>query len=82
MTVQLPRDTRYRLQRSEAVGPILLAVSAGLLAGGFAIFFRWLIDAVRDVFFGWGAALAASLPGGLSEIHFLLVPVAGLVLTS
>ncbi len=79
----LPAALRSRIQRSETVGPVLLAVSVGLLASLWAILFRWMIAGVRAVFFGHAARAAGRLPGPerLHDLHVLFAPAVGLALT-
>ncbi len=79
--VQLPRNLRYRLQRSEAAGPVLLAVLVGVLAAAWAIAFRWLIRGAQWVFLDGDGFLAGLFPaeGVWSELQILLAPAIGLV---
>ena len=80
--VQLPRNLRYRLQRSEAAGPVLLAVLVGMLAAAWAIAFRWLIRGAQWVFLDRDGFFAALFPGDgvWSELQILLAPAVGLVI--
>jgi chloride channel protein, CIC family len=64
--------------RSENFGPVVLAISVGLIGGLGAWFFRWLIDMASGLFFTTGAG-ALSFPGGT---HVILFPVIGLVIVS
>jgi CIC family chloride channel protein len=61
---------------------VLLAVLVGVLAGAWAVAFRWLIRWARWVFFDQGGALAARLPGdGIwSDLQLLLTPALGMVI--
>jgi len=83
MTAELLSRIRIRLQRSETVAPVALAVSVGALAAGGAITLRLLIRLVQWVFFDWGGSLAGSwgVPG-LGRIHLILAPAVGMVLVS
>jgi CIC family chloride channel protein len=78
---RLPRHIRYRLQRSATAGPVVLAVIVGLLAGAWAILFRWLIRAVQWALFDQGSRIPAqlNLPGMLQNLHVLLAPAIGMV---
>lgn len=80
--VQLPRNLRYRLQRSDTAGPVLLAVLVGVLAAAWAIAFRWLIRGAQWVFLDRDGLLAALFPGDgvWSELQILLAPAIGLVI--
>ena len=80
--VQLPRNLRYRLQRSDTAGPVLLAVLVGVLAAAWAIAFRWLIRGAQWVFLDRDGFLAALFPGDgvWSELQILLAPAIGLVI--
>lgn len=73
---------RTAIQRSHTVGPVLLAVSVGLLAATWAILFRWLIALAGTLFFDLGADLTGLLPGGepIHRLHLLLAPALGMVL--
>ena len=83
MTADLFSRIRTRLQRSETVGPVALAVSVGALAAAGAIILRLLIRAVQWVFFRNGSQIAAGLGvPGLERIHLLLAPAIGMVLVS
>ena len=74
---------RTRIQRSETVAPVGLAVTIGALAGGGAIALRTLIRLVQWLFFEQGGVLAARLPDPLpSRIHLLLAPAVGMVIVS
>jgi CIC family chloride channel protein len=74
---------RTRIQRSETVAPVGLAVTVGALAGGGAIALRSLIRLVQWLFFEEGGALAARLPDPFpSRIHLLLAPAVGMVIVS
>ncbi|MFQ5691154.1 MAG: chloride channel protein [Gemmatimonadota bacterium] len=83
MQIRLPPGLRHRLQRSHEAGPVLLAVLVGLLAGGWEIVFRWLIDWAHLIFFQGGSALVAHLSGPtvLKDLDLLLIPVVGMALT-
>ncbi|MFV1987762.1 MAG: chloride channel protein [Gemmatimonadota bacterium] len=81
MPLQLSPKLRNRVLRSQTVGPVVLAVSVGLLAAGWAIVFRWLIALAGRGFFGAGGALTARLPDGrLQDLHILLAPAIGMVI--
>ena len=83
MTAELLSRIRIRLQRSETVAPVALAVSVGALAAGGAIILRLLIRLVQWVFFDWGGSLAGTLGvPGLGRIHLILAPAVGMVLVS
>lgn len=81
MIPNLARRLRFRLQRSETAGPVLLAILVGLAAGAWSILFRGLIRLGQVVFFGGMRALTDSLPvpAGASDFSVLLVPAIGLV---
>ena len=83
MTAALFSRIRTRLQRSETVAPVALAISVGALAAGGAIVLRLLIRAVKWLFFTQGEALAGSLGiPALGRIHLLLAPAIGMVIVS
>lgn len=83
MTAALLSRIRTRLQRSETVGPVALAISVGALAAGGAIVLRLLIRMVQWVFFDRGSDLAGRLGiEALDRIHLLLAPAVGMVLVS
>mgnify|MGYP006285844769 FL=1 len=74
---------RTRLQRSETLAPVLLAVTVGALASAGAILLRALIRGVQWLFFDQGGRLAELLPASwLGRIHLLLAPAVGMVLVS
>jgi len=74
---------RTRLQRSETVAPVALAVTVGALAAGGAIVLRLLIRLVQWLFFVQGARLTGSFPPPwLDRIHLLLAPAIGMVVVS
>lgn len=74
---------RTRLQRSETLAPVALAITVGALSAGGAIILRLLIRWVQWVFFQQGGRLAGSLGvESLRRIHLLLAPAVGLVLVS
>jgi CIC family chloride channel protein len=83
MTPPLLDRFRTRLQRSETLAPVALAVTVGLLAAVGAIVLRGLIRAVQWAFFDQGGRLfsALDLPG-LDRIHLLLAPAIGMVVVS
>ncbi len=82
--VDLPRRLQRRLQRSQTVGPVGLAVAVGLMAGSGAIVLRWLIRAVQWTFFDQAGRLplALAFPNALHDIHMLLAPAVGMVIVS
>ncbi len=80
MISNLASRLRFRLQRSETTGPVLLAILVGLAAGTWSIFFRGLIRLGQVVFFDGARALTDRLPvpAGTSDFSVLLVPAIGL----
>lgn len=54
---RLLRMVRQRLQGSDTLGPLTLAVAVGLLAGGGAVILRGMIRGVQWLFFDQGARL-------------------------
>ncbi len=73
---------RLRIQRSETVGPIALAVLIGLLAGGMAVVFRYMIQGVQILLLGPATRLTRDLPGFLPHLPVLVAPAVGLALAS
>ena len=67
-----------RLRESDTVGPVLLAVSVGLVGGIGAVLFRYLIDGSRVLFFSGGRW---ALPF-LGDAYVILLPVLGLVIVT
>jgi CIC family chloride channel protein len=83
MKADLLSRARTRLQRSETLGPVLLAISVGALAAVGAIVLRVLIGWVKWLFFDQGARLSQSFGvESLSRVHLLVVPAVGMVLVS
>ena len=82
MAAPLLSKIQARIQRSETVGPVLLAVLVGLLAGTGAIVLRQMITAVHWVFFVQLPRLNGllTLPGALEGWPVLVAPAIGLVL--
>ena len=66
------------MRQSETLGPVLLAVTVGLVAGVGAILFRKLIFGTEKLFFEGGAQV---LPF-LGESYVILLPAVGLVIVS
>jgi len=79
-----PRVTALRtvIQRSHTVGPVMLAVSVGLLAATWAIVFRWLIALAQWAFFDRAGDLAGSFPFAppFDRLHLLLAPALGMLI--
>jgi CIC family chloride channel protein len=74
---------RTRLQRSDTVGPVALAITVGALSAVGAIVLRLLISWVQWVFFDQGARFSEALGiESLGRIHLLVVPAVGMVLVS
>jgi len=74
---------RTRIQRSETVAPVAMAVTVGMLAAIGAILLRGLIRIVQWLFFDQGARLGSALDTPWTDrIHFLLAPAIGMVLVS
>jgi CIC family chloride channel protein len=74
---------RTRIQRSETVAPVALAVTVGVFAAIGAIVLRWLISFVQWAFFAQGERLAEGIGVPfLDRIHLLLAPAVGMVLVS
>ncbi len=71
---------RTRLQRSETVAPVGLAITVGALAAAGAVVLRALIRWVQWLFFEEGAGLGEAL--GVTRIHVLLAPALGMVLVT
>jgi len=83
MTSTLLPRIRTRLQRSETVAPVALAVTVGALAAAGAIVLRQLIRAVQWLFFDQGERLGAALGVPWAErLHLLLAPAIGMVVVS
>ena len=83
MTAAFLSRIRTRLQRSETVAPVALAISVGALAAGGAIVLRLLIRLVKWVFFDQGGVLARGLGiPALERVHLLLAPAIGMVIVS
>jgi CIC family chloride channel protein len=83
MKADLLSRARTRLQRSETLGPVLLAISVGALAAVGAIVLRVLIGWVKWLFFDQGARLSQSFGvESLDRVHLLVVPAVGMVLVS
>lgn len=83
MTADLLSRIRTRLQRSETVGPVALAITVGALSACGAIILRLLIRVVKWAFFDQGASLSARLGiPVLERVHLLLAPAIGMVLVS
>lgn len=82
MTPPLVSSLQARIQRSQTVGPVILAVLVGLLAGTGAIVLRQMITAVHWVFFVQLPRLNGllTLPGALEGWPVLVAPAIGLVL--
>ena len=73
----LPR-LRTRLQRSETVAPVALAVTVGTMAAVGAIVLRQLIGLVKWLFFDLGSRIFAGFgPEWAQRLHFLLAPAIG-----
>ena len=78
----IPR-VRTRLQRSETLAPVALAITVGALSALGAIVLRLLIRWVQWVFFDQGSRLAGGLGvEGLNRIHLLVAPALGMVVVS
>jgi len=74
---------RTRLQRSETVAPVALAITIGALSALGAIVLRMLIRGVQWFFFDQGGRLGELLGvEALSRVHLLLAPAVGLVIVS
>lgn len=83
MKSTLKSRIRVRLQRSETVAPVALAVTVGALAAAGAIVLRVLIRWVQWIFFDRGERLSQLLGvEGLDRIHLLIAPAVGMVLVS
>jgi len=83
MRADLATRIRTRLQRSETVAPVALAITVGALSAGGAIILRVLIRWVQWVFFHQGDRLSQALNmESLSRIHLLIAPAVGMVLVS
>ena len=83
MTSPLLTRFRTRLQRSETVAPVALAVTIGSLAAVGAIVLRQLIRGVQWIFFDQGGRLGAALGAPWADrIHLLLAPAVGMVIVS
>lgn len=83
MTAAFLTRIRTRLQRSETVAPVALAVTVGALAAGGAIILRLLIRVVQWTFFDQGSRLFGSFGlESLNRIHLILAPALGMVLVS
>ena len=83
MTSPLLNRLRTRLQRSETLAPVALAVTVGALAAAGAIVLRVLIRAVQWFFFDQGERLGAALGVGWADrLHLLLAPALGMVVVS
>ncbi|MCH8155818.1 MAG: chloride channel protein, partial [Proteobacteria bacterium] len=70
-------DSLRRLTRNVQVILSLLAVAIGLMAGLAAIGFRYAIDFVQRLGFGFGGEQVATLAGALPAWRILLVPLLG-----
>lgn len=83
MTAAFLFRIRTRLQRSETVAPVALAISVGAMAAGGAIVLRLLIRSVQWLLFDQGVVVAEALGvPGLQRIHLLLAPAIGMVIVS
>jgi CIC family chloride channel protein len=71
------RDSLARMGRNRQLLLSVLAVAIGLLGGFAASTFRYAIDAVQRLSFGFGGEKVASLAAALPWWHLLLVPTAG-----
>ncbi len=66
-----------RVTRNDQVILSVLAVTIGIAAGVAAIGFRYVIDLVQRLGFGFGGERIATLAAGLPQWRILLVPAAG-----
>jgi len=84
MTSPLLTRFRTRMQRSETVAPVALAVTVGSLAAVGAIVLRQLIRVVQWAFFDQGERLGAALglPSWADRFHLLLAPAIGMFIVS
>ncbi|MCJ7627755.1 MAG: chloride channel protein, partial [Longimicrobiales bacterium] len=83
MTTPLLTRLRTRMQRSETVAPVAMAVTVGALAAAGAIVLRVLIRAVQWFFFDQGERLGAAIGFHWAEhIHYLIAPAVGMVVVS
>ena len=83
MATTIIQGIRRRIQRSETVGPVALAMTVGLFAGAGAIVLRWLIRVVQWLFFEQGSRLTGGFEiGSFGGIHLLLAPAIGMVIVS
>jgi len=83
MTSPILTRLRARMQRSETVAPVAMAVTVGTLAAIGAIVLRQLIRAVQWIFFDQGAQLvgATGVPW-TQRLHILIAPAVGMVVVS
>jgi CIC family chloride channel protein len=84
MTKAILIRIRTRLQRSETVAPVALAVTVGAMAAVGAIVLRLLIRGVQWFFFDQGERFSAGLGGGawVERLPLLLAPAIGMVIVS
>ena len=74
---------RTRVQRSETVAPVGLAITVGVFAAAGAVILRALIRGVQWLCFDQGARLGGALEWmGTARLHLLLAPALGMVLVS
>lgn len=74
---QLWNQWRHGLRTSEAVGPMLFAITIGLGAGAASILFRRLIDLSHGLFFGVGAETIDAWT--VIPATIVIVPLGGLI---
>jgi CIC family chloride channel protein len=83
VTSPLLTRIRTRLQRSETVAPVALAVTVGTLAAIGAIVLRQLIRFVQWLFFDLGGRIPGGFgPEWAQRLHYLLAPAIGMVVVS
>jgi len=73
---------RLRIQRSETVGPIVLAILVGLFAGGMAVVFRHMILGVEAALLEPASRLTRDLPGVASRLPIVVAPAVGIALAA
>ncbi len=76
-TADKPAFSVKRLTRHDQVVLTVLAVAVGALAGGAAIGFRHVVDAVQDLGYGRGELDFIGLVSGLPWWQVLLAPALG-----
>ncbi len=77
LSFQRLRGWSARLRRNDQLLLSALALLIGLAAGLAATAFRYAIEGVQRLTFGFGGEKVATLAAGLAWWHLLLVPTAG-----